>query len=192
MRKIISILVIAASLVFMKCSDSDDDPDSNNSLHYSYTLKLSFNYESWPAATFSWALTDMATMDIEVNDSIVTFSNIRNEEGTVWPLSQFIENGIETCTATWEQTESPLGYINIVSATGELFIGGEQKIMLSIHVTSSNARTPKFSYVCTRSGSVETGGESLVSYTYHYIFDLENRVQNQTISVLAASLVPVN
>jgi len=185
-------VITGTCLGLLNCKDDkDQDSDTDNGLHYSYQLSLSFNYESWPAATFSWALKDSAIMDVEVNDSIITISEIQNFEGSVWPISQTIENGIETCTATWQKAESPTGYINITSVIGELYLAGEENtIMLALHVTTSNAKTPKFYYTCTRSGTTETGAESLEPYVYNYNFILNDQIQNQSYSVLSATLIP--
>lgn len=190
MKKFLVISVIAViCLSLLRCKD-DSDPETNDVLHYSYELTLSFNYETWPATTFTWVLTDMATMAVEVNDSIVSISGIQNQEGSVSPDMQSIQNGIETCTATWQHGESPSGYINITAATGELYLGGDQSIMLSLSVTSSNAKTPRFNYECTRSGSIVTGGESLEPFIYTYRFTLNNQTQNQSYSSLTATLTP--
>lgn len=184
----ISVIAVT-SLVFLKCKEEKDSV-TNKVLRYSYHLNLSFNYETWPAATFTWTLSDLATLDIDVQDSIVLISNIENHEGLVSPGTRFIQNGIETCTATWQQGESPSGYIHITVTSGEIYLGGDQNIMLSLQVTSSNAKTPKFNYVCTRSGSSSTGGEILEPYNYNYRFFLNNQTQTQTVSSLTATLTP--
>ncbi|MGE5457364.1 MAG: hypothetical protein ACM3RX_03325 [Methanococcaceae archaeon] len=192
MKKILVILGITGiCLVNMKCMKDSNDSETNNTLHYSYQLTLSFNYDSWPAATFNWALKDMATMDIEVKDSIVSFASIQNQDGSVSPATQYVQNGIESCTVTWQQGDSPGGMINITSAKGELFLGGDQNIMLYLHITSSNVKTPKFNEVCTRSGSFVTGAESLEPQVYNYIFSLNKKAQNQTYLSLAATLTPI-
>ncbi len=190
MKNILMIFMITGTcMVLLKCKN-DDDSAKNNVLQYSYQLTLSFNYESWPAATFNWTLTDMATMDINVKDSIISISNIQNQEGSVSPATHSIQNGIETCTATWLQGESPSGYIHITGGSGELYLGGDQNIMLSLHVTSSNTKTPRFNYVCTRSGSSASGGESLEPHIYNYTFSLNNQIQTQSNSSLTATLTP--
>jgi hypothetical protein len=47
---------------------------------YSFHLKLSYRKENWlEAIFFYWTVTDMATMDINVNNGFVTVTNIQNQ-----------------------------------------------------------------------------------------------------------------
>lgn len=191
MKKNLMTFVIACiCLIVMMCKKNDNNSKTNNPVNHSYTLKLSFNYDSWPAATFTWSLSDTASLEIDVQDSVVSFSHIQNKDGLVSPASHLVQSGIETCTATWQSGESQTGYINITGGTGELYLGGNDSTKIALHIISSNAVTPRFTYVCTRSGSTATGGDILESYEYFYTFTVNNKTQVQTISDLTATLTP--
>lgn len=189
-RNLIIPVIACICIIFLKCSKSNNDTGSTNSDNHHYQLDLVFDYNSWPAVTFNWSLTDKATLDLDVINGIVSNSNIVNANGTVLPESQMIQSDIETCTATWIQGESVSGYINITDVKGEVYLGGNEKAKMTLHVISSNAKTPRFDYVCTRSGSISRGGDPLEANEYFYTFFVNNDLQVQTISSLTATLTP--
>jgi hypothetical protein len=190
MKKFLMTSMIACiCLSLMMCKKNNNYSKTNNADNHSYSLKLSFNYDSWPAATFTWTLRDTASLEIDIKNGVVSFSGIQNKDGLVLPASQLIQ-GVETCTATWQSGESPTGYINITGGTGELYLGANESTMVALHITSSNAVTPRFTYVCTRSGSTATGGDILESNDYFYTFTVNNQTQSQNISNLTATLTP--
>jgi hypothetical protein len=162
---------------------------------YAYQLKVSFKVDDWPAQ-FTWTLTDEATMNIDVIGSIVLITGIQNKDGVVSPAEQNNGGGIVNCTGTWLQGESKSGYINISGVTGELsFNQATETIMLDLTLTSSNATTPRFSYVCvTPQGTTTdfTGGGIIESRDYTYHFMLNNQTQIKNISQLTATLTPRN
>lgn len=192
MKKLLTISVIAGTcLVLMTCKKNDNNNSANNHTHFSYTLNLDFKYDTWPAGRFDWKLTDKASFDIDVKDSVFTFSNFQNEDGLVSPTVQYFSNNIESCTSTWQQGESVPGYINITTCTGRNFGGmGEEVVRMTLDITSSNAKTPKFTEVWTKSGTFITGGDDLTPEKYFYTFILNNETQTQTVSLLTATLIP--
>jgi hypothetical protein len=125
-----------------------------------------------------------------VRDSVITISKILNEDGLVSPAVQNFANNIESCTSTWQQGESVPGYINITACTGRNFGGLGEAVRMSLNITSSNAKTPKFTEVWTKSGTFITGGESLTPENYFYTFLLNNETQTQTTLLLTATLIP--
>jgi hypothetical protein len=110
----------------------------------------------------------------------------------VTPAAQTFVGDLESCTSTWQQGESLPGYINITGGSGKTYGGGEgQNVMFSLEITSSKARIPKFIEVCTRSGTVAIGGDSLTTYNYFYAFSLDNETQTKTGTTdLTATLTP--
>lgn len=189
MKKILIVFVVASScLALLRCKK-----DNNNELshvRYAYELKLEFEEDSWPGGRFDWMLTDVATLVIEVVDTVVSVTSIQNEDGLVSPATQFFENNIESCTATWQQGESLPGYINITSAKGKISGAEEQPALMSLSITSSEGRTPRFTEVWTKSGTFVTGGESLIPLNLFYVFDLNNQTQMINTGVVKATLMP--
>jgi hypothetical protein len=189
MKKILIVFMVAGScFTLLRCKK-----DNNNELlhlRYAYELKLEFEEDSWPGGRFDWVLKDMATLVIEVVDSVVTVTSIQNEDGLVSPATQFFENNIESCTATWQQGESLPGYLNITSAKGKTLGGDGQPVFLSLSITSSEGRTPKFTEVWTKSGTFVTGGENLIPLNLFYVFNLNNETQMINTGVVKATLMP--
>ena len=60
-----------------------------------------------------------------------------------------------------------------------------------LSITSTNAKTPKFTEVWTKSGTYITGGESLMPISYFYIFNLNKETQTKTSTLLTATLTPI-
>ena len=176
-------------LVLLRCNKDDSSNNTYTPSHYTYQLKLEFKDETWPGGRFDWELTDFATLDIDVTDSIVTISNIQNDNGSVSPASQFFENSIESCTSTWQPGESVPGYINITGGSGKTYGGMGQPVMMTLSITSSQGRTPKFIEVWTRSGTYITGGDSLMTLNFSYNFELNDETQTSP-GVLTATLIP--
>jgi len=189
MKKIPIVVVLAGTcLLLLNCNKNDSE--KFEPLRYSYELMLEFKDDSWPGGRFDWMLTDKATLVIEVVDTVVSVTSIQNEDGLVSPASQFFENTTESCTANWQPGESLPGYINITSANGRISGSEDQGLFLSMSITSSEGKTPKFIEVWTKSGTFVSGGESIFPLNLMYVFNLNNQAQAINTGIVKATLLP--
>jgi hypothetical protein len=143
---------------------------------YSFQLKITFKIESFASDFFYWTISDLATMDVNVNNKIVTITNVQNNPGSVAPVTQSIPYGPGSCTATWQQEEGSTGFLNITKASGLVFPdpNNQDLNILSLTLTNNNVATPRFRLVCTGGGSSISGGDNLGSNYLYYEFLLDD------------------
>jgi len=151
--------------------------------NHDYLLRLSYLYETWAAAINFWKITDIATMDIEVRNGVVTIANIKNYDGIVTPGTKTSPYGDGTCTATWLEEDGWKGLLNVTEAEG-LILGLTDPInnsLLLLTIKNTGTTTPKFKLICSGNDQVLSGGDDFGSQEYNYEFQLRDSTQRNSI-----------
>jgi hypothetical protein len=151
--------------------------------------KYLFEMKLTDAMDPEYVYTDTVSMNVVVDDTTVTVSDINNFAAKTNPTSWATQSG---CTKTF--VPDGLGKINIYSATGQLFIIEGISRILRLEFKNTGTYEPTFSEVCPQNPAFTLGGGYFPGFP-GIDFELfsggpvfEQRIDNGTGGVLVAKL----